>query len=82
MLNWKDDKGANVHADANWIKQNSIPVHTYKQLCTITRLDWTDGLLPILEVQHYNSILVLIHSLMCDKISMLNAIICMVNLAY
>ena len=90
MLNWKDDKRANVCADANWIKQNGMPVHTYKQLCTITRLDWTgldwtgliNGFLPILEVQHYNSILVLIHSLMCDKISMLNAIICMVNLAY
>ena len=81
MLNWKDDKGANVFADANWIKQNGMPVHTYKQLCTITRLDWTrlywtNGFLPILEVQHYNSILALIHSLMCDKISMLNAIIC------
>ena len=40
MLNWKDDKGANVYADANWIKQNGMPVHTYKQLCTIIRLDW------------------------------------------
>ena len=54
-----------------------------KDGCTQS-LDWTTGLLLILKVQHYNSILVFIYSLsMWDKISLLNAIIVIiVNLAY
>ena len=51
----------------------------------IQSLDWTTGLLLIMKVQHYNSILqVLIYFIsMRDKISLLNAIIVIiVNLTY
>ena len=41
----------------------------------IKSLDWTTEFPLILKDQHYNSTLVHIYSLMCDKISMLNAII-------
>ena len=58
------------------------PTNRYVQSLDWTGLDRTNEFLPILEVQYYNIILVLIHSVMCDKIGMLNAIIRMVNLAY